>query len=941
MQFTASTTNATTTSNHMPTNSVWGRKRNIDDLLVKLSNNSANFSSLNIMSTRTIKTEDIVKLQDILINENDTLTELYASGHSLDSTAIEIFATILENNKKLKLLSIGNVNFGNNNLSILCKGLERNNGLETLDLEYKGLNGKVDAENLFMNLTKAINSPSSTMENINLSRNSLYNEGLLKLTNGLITNGGIGKLNFISLCDIECSGGKGIVPFGNALVKSFNEKKRFENVNESSEENDEKKRNFLKLDLSRNLLFGSVGCSAFISTGILNVVSELSLDGCNIGNLGLDTIARAFIYNGIGNESKIMLNKLSIRGNNITSIGILNLIDALLCSKNIISDLDFGNNKCGDEAFHKLFYLNGLKKLCLLGNGINDDNIYNLEQQLENNNDGKNTAATNTSTCALEYLDLCGNDITDVGSNMLCNSFVNNIIQTNNDNNVVKTLVLGSNPGISQNGIAAIEEINKNYSQNIRVLYDIGANSNNNNSSETNATTNDRGNNVSSTAVEDKKSTTKPFTYYLSPYESSRVEKAINDNFTDLFEKSENIYDNHNNSGDEEKQITKAKGLDFVWIHTLSKENYEIRMSSTVCSQIAGIEVLENKANLALLCQDLTEATTLESYVVHGKDQFLKWCKGEQRKMKKCIENNENYNDGWIAKDSTANGGEGLYQFTIKNEKFLQKVQDQIDDATEYVVQRYVNKPLLWEGKYKFHFRVYCVLNANMEFFAYRKAFAHVCNKEYIDINEESDEYDPEIHISNVAANIHDESYFHNYPTVDLPTEFPNLWLKMQNTMKSIIRKGSTFMQYQTSENNFMLIGADFIPDANGNIWLLELNCPPCMAAYQGADEEALESNKFEQAIRPLVSSVVRDVINDFVIPILYRKTYKMKDTINQQHFIYGRSGNFMHLNDDDDVINKFKPSIANGAKDLSKNTLSWKVYKWRMGKRMKKMMNA
>ena len=104
MQFTASTTKATTTSNHMPTNSVWGRKRNIDDLLVKLSNNSANFSSLNIMSTRTIKTEDIVKLQDILINKNDTLTELYASGHSLDSTAIEIFATILENNKKLKLV---------------------------------------------------------------------------------------------------------------------------------------------------------------------------------------------------------------------------------------------------------------------------------------------------------------------------------------------------------------------------------------------------------------------------------------------------------------------------------------------------------------------------------------------------------------------------------------------------------------------------------------------------------------------------------------------------------------------------------------------------------------------------------------------------------------------------------------------------------------------
>ena len=70
------------------------------------------------------------------------------------------------------------------------------------------------------------------------------------------------------------------------------------NVNESSEENDE--REFLEIRFIKNLLFGSVGCSAFISTGILNVVSELSLDGCNIGNLGLDTIARAFIYNGIG-----------------------------------------------------------------------------------------------------------------------------------------------------------------------------------------------------------------------------------------------------------------------------------------------------------------------------------------------------------------------------------------------------------------------------------------------------------------------------------------------------------------------------------------------------------------------------------------------------------------------------------------------------------------
>ena len=154
--------------------------------------------------------------------------------------------------------------------------------------------------------------------------------------------------------------------------------------------------------------------------------------------------------------------------------------------------------------------------------------------------------------------------------------------------------------------------------------------------------------------------------------------------------------------------------------------------------------------------------------------------------------------------------------------------------------------------------------------------------------------------------------------------------------MKNVIRKASTFMQYQTSKNNFMLIGADFIPDADGNIWLLELNCPPCMAAYQGADEESLESNKFEQAIRPLVSGVVRDVINDFVLPVLFQTKYGGKSgTKNNEDFLYGRSGNFLHINRADESLENFEVKLANGAKDISKNILSWKVYKWRLRKRM------
>ena len=84
---------------------------------------------------------------------------------------------------------------------------------------------------------------------------------------------------------------------------------------------------------------------------------------------------------------------------------------------------------------------------------------------------------------------------------------------------------------------------------------------------------------------------------------------------------------------------------------------------------------IENKANLALLCHDLSDKMMLKSYVVRGKKSFVKWYENEKTKHKICIENQTKYYDGWIAKDATANGGEGLYQFTIDDQKRLQYVK--------------------------------------------------------------------------------------------------------------------------------------------------------------------------------------------------------------------------------------------------------------------------
>merc|ERR1711991_327504 len=126
------------------------------------------------MSTRNIDNDSAAQLVDILMQKNDTLTELYASGHYLDSNGALLFAKLLKHNNKIKTLSIGDANFGNAQLHILCEGLIHNNGSQTIDLEYKGLDVTKNAAMLFSNLTKAINEPTSTLTSINLSRNFLH-----------------------------------------------------------------------------------------------------------------------------------------------------------------------------------------------------------------------------------------------------------------------------------------------------------------------------------------------------------------------------------------------------------------------------------------------------------------------------------------------------------------------------------------------------------------------------------------------------------------------------------------------------------------------------------------------------------------------------------------------------------------------------------------------
>ena len=286
------------------------------------------------------------------------------------------------------------------------------------------------------------------------------------------------------------------------------------------------------------------------------------------------------------------------------------------------------------------------------------------------------------------------------------------------------------------------------------------------------------------------KSTHQPFTYYISPCESSRVEATIDEHFSGLFRRLESPGD---------------AAVDFVWIHTFTEDHTELRDRGCVVSSVCGIELLENKPDLAVLERSVA-APTLESHVIKGT-QFRRWCR-------------DRFSTGeaklWIAKDANANGGDGLYTFSQDN---WEAVSSKLGSGAEYVIQRYVERPLLWENQFKFHFRVYCVLTADMRFYSYRHAFAHVANKPF----QLQSLNDNEVHLTNVAANIHNPELFHPYPVVDLPEEYPEVWSRLQVLFSGVIKSASRFMTYQRSRDHFMLIGADVLPDTdNGDSHLAE-----------------------------------------------------------------------------------------------------------------------
>lgn len=167
----------------------------------------------------------------------------------------------------------------------------------------------------------------------------------------------------------------------------------------------------------------------------------------------------------------------------------------------------------------------------------------------------------------------------------------------------------------------------------------------------------------------------------------------------------------------------------------------------------------------------------------------------------------------------------------------------------EFVIQRYITDPDLWHGTHKYHYRVYAALFGDGRLLVHPHAFAHVANTAYTyggaipkEFCTDSDgAFATEMHITNVAANINADGIesgtgnstgcFHGFPTVCLAEEKPFVWENVLRSLVHVCESARPFMSRQRNANHFCYIGADFLVDATGVPWLLELNVPPCLSA--------------------------------------------------------------------------------------------------------------
>mmetsp|Transcript_16626 Transcript_16626/g.40949 ORF Transcript_16626/g.40949 Transcript_16626/m.40949 type:complete len:503 (+) Transcript_16626:200-1708(+) len=314
-------------------------------------------------------------------------------------------------------------------------------------------------------------------------------------------------------------------------------------------------------------------------------------------------------------------------------------------------------------------------------------------------------------------------------------------------------------------------------------------------------------------------------------------------------------------------------------------------------SWVDGIDVLSRKDKMTSF------EDTLETHVARGPSQLRAWCMlrfcwGSKRKGL------------WIVKDALSNGGRNIWILTKQNWRLtLNKVSKNVDCLAPLVIQRYVSQPHLWDGKHKYHLRIYVVLSGNFKkLWIYSRSLVCIANRRYKELDNGLDSdgdyfFDPHVHITNISTNVHDATLFHNYVSVDLKEEEDKCdghpwrsskesgkvpvgtWSAIKQKVKQAIEKSIPTLSCtgKGSSTNFQMMGIDFLPEdlkfgednstrrsllfpePTARLHLLEINAPPCLSTQCTRAES---QKAWGLIVNPMLKSLIKKVMIEIEHPL-------------------------------------------------------------------------
>ena len=205
--------------------------------------------------------------------------------------------------------------------------------------------------------------------------------------------------------------------------------------------------------------------------------------------------------------------------------------------------------------------------------------------------------------------------------------------------------------------------------------------------------------------------------------------------------------------------------IDFVWETACEKCWRTRHFNALILNKLHNTAVLESKSNLAFL-QQIIPRPMLPTFVAASGIEVVEWA---TRKWTSSTFDTRS-RDIWAVKAADGNGGKDVWFIDPDN---YQKVCQEFPSNTEFVIQKYVQNPLLYNGK-KFHFRCYSMLTATNAAYVYEKGFILSAGLDY---DVESD--DPRTHITNLSVNKHMVGHPGQVPS-HISKEYPMVtWLRL------------------------------------------------------------------------------------------------------------------------------------------------------------------